>query len=43
MRTLASQCAQHCYDERNFAVSSEVRSGFVNLGLVLSLAFAQER
>ena len=33
---------KHCYYERNFANSSEVCSGIVILGLVLSLVFAQE-
>ena len=40
---LASQCAQHCSDERNFADSSEACSGNVIVGLVLSLVFTQER
>ena len=42
MRVLASQCAQHCSDERNFADSGEMCSGVVILGLVLALVLAQE-
>ena len=42
MRVLASQCAQHCSDERNFADFGEMYSGVVILGLVLALVLAQE-
>ena len=38
MSKLTSQCAQYC-----FADSSEVCSGIIFLGLVLSLVFTQER
>ena len=41
MSALASQCAQHCYDERFFADSGEMCYGIVIQGLVLVLA--QER
>ena len=43
MSALASHCAQHCSDERNFADSSEMCSGVAILGLVLALVLAQER
>ena len=36
MSALASQCAQHCSDERNFADSGEMCYGIVILGLVLT-------
>ena len=39
---LASQCEQHCSDERNFADSGEMSSGVVILDLVLALVLAQE-
>ena len=42
MSALASQRAQHCSDERNFADSGETCSGVVNLGLDLALVLAQE-
>ena len=42
MSALASQRAQHCSDERNFADSGETCSGVVILGLVLALVLAQE-
>ena len=38
---VASQCAQQCSDERNFADSGEMCFGIVILGLALVLA--QER
>ena len=37
---LASQCAQHCSDERNFTDSSEMCSGVV---ILLALVVAHER
>ena len=43
MSALASQCAQHCSDERNFADSGEMCYGIVILGLVLALVLTQER
>ena len=43
MSALASQCAQHCSDERNFADSGKMCYGIVILGLVLALVLAQER
>ena len=39
---MASQCAQHCSDEINFADSGEMCSGVVTLGQVLALVLAQE-
>ena len=42
MSPLASQCAQHCSDERNFADSGDMCSGVVDLGLVLAMVLAQE-
>ena len=42
MSALASQCAQHCSDERNFADSGKMCSGVVTLGLVLALVLLQE-
>ena len=43
MSALASQCAQHCSDERNFADSYKMCSGIAILGLVLALVQAQVR
>ena len=43
MSALASQCAQHCFDERNFADSGEICYAIVILGLVLAQILAQER
>ena len=42
MSALASQCAQHCIDERHFADSGEMCSGVVFIGRVLTLVLAQE-
>ena len=40
---LASQCIQHCSDERNFTDSGEMCSGVVIQGLVHALVLAQDR
>ena len=40
MDALASQCAQHCSDERNFDDSGAMCSGIVILGLVLAPVLA---
>ena len=42
MSPLASQCAQHCSAERNFADSGKMCSGVVILGLGLALVLAKE-
>ena len=43
MSALASQCAQNCSDEINFADSGEMCSDIAILGLVLALVLAQLR
>ena len=40
--SIASQCAQHRSDERNFVDSGEMRSGVIILCQVLALFLAQQ-